>query len=577
MKIKALLLKSNYDPRNSIPLFCNNYNIIEIDDLNESDKYPDVNTIITSLVLTHSENNDCANNFIEKVCKIFDTVIFFEPSSYSKSYLYAFGYKNYHENYSENKMFGKIDLDFFLNLNSIQNIYRIEHYGVNITYDARATWIVPMGCRGNVDFSEFNNRKNIIFDKIVFELSAFVLKGFNSLRKTLDDDLCLVELKTVQPLARAGGFFLEDFKRPNDLGTEIYKTPEDNSFFIAGTKIFEPKIIGDRNEYNDQKEQIYSMWGEKIKTSWKGISVYQLDECVIGYSGFIFCCGKPVYGSEYLLSFISPSLYQTIWEGMQKPHSDNVIPGIAIMGFNCLSYNYYHFVAEALNSVSLCLDICEEENISIITRKLNNYEREYFNFIIKDFNKIKVVELDHGEFVRADHLLYCNTLLGRAEYLQNWVLPDPSLILERIPFKEKILQKTGLSLLRQQEKLLYISRQDTKTRPILNEEELIKRLQAIGFDILVSTGMPIYDQIRIFREAKIVVAGHGAGVSNMLYAHPGTILVELIQASYLNIGPMRLSQIAGCQYYSILSFKDGDNDGWYVDIENVENKIKEFL
>ena len=113
-------------------------------------------------------------------------------------------------------------------------------------------------------------------------------------------------------------------------------------------------------------------------------------------------------------------------------------------------------------------------------------------------------------------------------------------------------------------------------RKIQNEDELIASLNELGVNIIELTGKSVKEQIAIFSDAILVIGGHGAGISNSLFMSQSAVMLELIQASYQNVGPMRLAQSSGAQYISMLFFKDGDGDSWYVDIERVCRFVKQY-
>ncbi|WP_299697870.1 glycosyltransferase family 61 protein [Hydrocarboniphaga sp.] len=75
--------------------------------------------------------------------------------------------------------------------------------------------------------------------------------------------------------------------------------------------------------------------------------------------------------------------------------------------------------------------------------------------------------------------------------------------------------------------LLYISRNDSGMRRILNEEELLPGLRKLGFNIVMPAKLPLSAQISLFRSARIIVSAHGAGLTNLLFSEPGTRLVEI--------------------------------------------------
>ena len=75
--------------------------------------------------------------------------------------------------------------------------------------------------------------------------------------------------------------------------------------------------------------------------------------------------------------------------------------------------------------------------------------------------------------------------------------------------------------------LLYISRRDSPLRPMLNEAELEAALAGLGFRSVVLSALSLLEQIRTVRRAKVVVAQHGAGLAHLLFARPGTRVLEL--------------------------------------------------
>lgn len=573
IKEKIVLLKTNYNVMALIPRLISMYDVVEVETLDEALEHFDSKIFLSALVLTHMEKENDVANFLEKICKFFPVAMFVEPSSYSKSYLDNLGYKSHHDNYVENYFLDKIDLKFLTNIGRNIGTYRVEHYGGEAAFDIRVPWIVPKSWPHNVDYSELVHRKNYTFDRPVFEMSAFVLKGFNAPFFAPDVDLELIELQTIQPHAKAGALLFEGFRSANDLGKELYKTPLDRSKLLGGRTIHSAQVIEEADVYAEpQKQEILRNWYDLCKSEWLDLSVNELPRCIVGGSGFIFSDGAPVGGSEYLIPYLYTSMYQPIWSGLQKPHLKRHISGVAIVGFNHLYNNYYHFMAEALSAALLCYDILLErefEKVTIITGKTNKFRREYFDIIFGKDKKVEIIELDRDEYITADNALYCGHLIGRST-------PQPCLIAERVSLQERLLKAVGLFSVAPPTRLVYISRQDTGARPILNEAELIKCLQSFGFEIYVATGRSVSEQIEVFRTARLVVAGHGAGVSNMFFAQNDTILIELIQASYLNVGPLRLAQIAGVKYHSMLFFEDGENNGWYVDINRVKNVIKDF-
>ncbi len=77
---------------------------------------------------------------------------------------------------------------------------------------------------------------------------------------------------------------------------------------------------------------------------------------------------------------------------------------------------------------------------------------------------------------------------------------------------------------------LYISRRDSAQRSLGNEVELEAALAARGFVAVTMSGRSLAEQIRLVRAASVVVSPHGAGLTLLLFARPGTTVFELIPA-----------------------------------------------
>ena len=75
---------------------------------------------------------------------------------------------------------------------------------------------------------------------------------------------------------------------------------------------------------------------------------------------------------------------------------------------------------------------------------------------------------------------------------------------------------------------LFISRTDAHYRPLLNEAELSEALAAIGVEIFAPGQHPLSTQAAIFASSRVVIGGHGAGLANIVFCRPGTIVLELM-------------------------------------------------
>jgi hypothetical protein len=82
--------------------------------------------------------------------------------------------------------------------------------------------------------------------------------------------------------------------------------------------------------------------------------------------------------------------------------------------------------------------------------------------------------------------------------------------------------------------VVFVSRQKA-VRMVHNEAQLIESIKkAVGEEhVLVHTGTEtLMEQATMFKRAKVVVGAHGAGLTNLVYCHPGTGFVMLPMAPH---------------------------------------------
>jgi capsular polysaccharide biosynthesis protein len=65
------------------------------------------------------------------------------------------------------------------------------------------------------------------------------------------------------------------------------------------------------------------------------------------------------------------------------------------------------------------------------------------------------------------------------------------------------------------------------TRIMVNEGELIPRLETMGFDIVEPENLTVRDQIKTFSSASVVVGPSGSGLFNTMFCHPGTKVIDI--------------------------------------------------
>lgn len=104
--------------------------------------------------------------------------------------------------------------------------------------------------------------------------------------------------------------------------------------------------------------------------------------------------------------------------------------------------------------------------------------------------------------------------------------------------------------------LLYVSRNESSMRRILNENDLLPGLKDMGFRIISPGKLSLTEQIEAFRNARVVLAAHGAGLTNILFCRPNTTLIEIFPEGGVHGSAfLRIASQLNFNYYYVVGQK----------------------
>ncbi len=80
----------------------------------------------------------------------------------------------------------------------------------------------------------------------------------------------------------------------------------------------------------------------------------------------------------------------------------------------------------------------------------------------------------------------------------------------------------------------YVSRAGARYRNVLNESALHPILRSFGYDIVCLERLPLLTQINLFGNARCIVAPHGGGLANLVFATRHALLFEQLGEGWIN-------------------------------------------
>lgn len=110
---------------------------------------------------------------------------------------------------------------------------------------------------------------------------------------------------------------------------------------------------------------------------------------------------------------------------------------------------------------------------------------------------------------------------------------------------------------------IYVSRSRAAYRKVANESQVVEMLSRYGFTSIILEELSFLEQVAVLRSAKVVVAPHGAGLTNLVWCDTKTKVLEIFSRDYVNVCFWSLCQEADLDYYYILG--DGEDPGDYID------------
>ena len=205
-----------------------------------------------------------------------------------------------------------------------------------------------------------------------------------------------------------------------------------------------------------------------------------------------------------------------------------------------LQGGYYHWLMDVLPRIHMLRSQGTGTDRLFVQAK-HRFQRETLRLL--GITGTQLVNTEDYEFVSASELVVpFHEIASRMAY-PRWVSE-----FLRGTFLHMETQKRPSDPMRR----LYISRGDAQWRQVVNEPEVMKVLERLGFRSVTPGQLSFIEQVRLFRDAEVIVAPHGAALSNLVFCQPGTKVLEFQQLK-LDSCFFRLSRRVGLDYYYLRS------------------------
>ncbi len=206
---------------------------------------------------------------------------------------------------------------------------------------------------------------------------------------------------------------------------------------------------------------------------------------------------------------------------------------LALVGVN--SFNYWHWQVEFLPRLLACIDLPGFDGVPVLVdAQMPEQAMVALRFLVGDRHPVRV--LGPGEAVRVERLWTGAMFsymplwpLAGVAYPPRTMVMDADAFVAQITRMEPLLQplQTGIG-----SKRLYLVRGESQHRGMVNKPEVDEWFAANGFE-LVDFGTYAYqDQLRMVRDADIIVGPNGAALVNSLFAG-GDTSIGILDNSFI--------------------------------------------
>ncbi|MDF2789076.1 MAG: capsular polysaccharide biosynthesis protein [Neobacillus sp.] len=222
------------------------------------------------------------------------------------------------------------------------------------------------------------------------------------------------------------------------------------------------------------------------------------------------------------------------------------------------SKNYYHWMYEVIPRIHLL----QQSGLPIDHFILNTEDEQPYHLETLHQLGIKKEQLlitHRGFHVQAENLI----IPSQPAFPTKWGYD----FLRKVFLKETTLDASN-------NKRIYISRK--WSRKIINEDQVMKVLSKYGFVKVGLESLTLAEQVELFSSAEVIIAAHGAGLTNLTFSQSGTKVLEIFPRTYIIPHYWGISSFANLDYYYYIGKADSQTLNKWPGADDIMINIPKF-
>jgi capsular polysaccharide biosynthesis protein len=213
---------------------------------------------------------------------------------------------------------------------------------------------------------------------------------------------------------------------------------------------------------------------------------------------------------------------------------------------------YYHWICDVLPRVQAALPQLPPETRFVVPVGLSEAESESLQAI--GIKPESCVGFQGRRPWRVDRLVHVPPVAMTGDHTRESLLS----------LRESVFRRTRTEPVSKDARRIYVARRQGSERSVVNEAELLPALQERGFAVVLCENLSFADQVKLFRDAEIIVGPHGGGFANLVWCEAGTKVFEIFGTSSVRRCYWSICQTVGLKHHCAVAEK-GDGESLHVD------------
>ena len=269
-----------------------------------------------------------------------------------------------------------------------------------------------------------------------------------------------------------------------------------------------------------------------------------------------------------LVSDVSTGCATAIISSSQLPPIYYINKNVAFLSAKWGENNFFHWMFDVVARI----DLLRRTDIKIDKFIFSSCEKKFQKESLEalGISQDKIIESRLYPHIKAKQLIVPSCAAKQREI---WVNKWSCEFLRNLFLKPQNINEVS-----HKPKRIYLSRKLASWRRVINEEEVVNLLDKFGFVSLTLESMSIAEQASYMAAAEVVIAPHGAGLTNLVFCSPETKVIEIFSPNYVNALYWRISNFCSLSHYYLLGdFFDNDNLGKQLWTPDIIVNLKQLL